>query len=74
MDGSNNQLFGSYGRKKRSTVSKIFDNTTYANNSLTESSQEKLSATIRVLAEGEEITPNMPGLPADEVLQKSNKS
>lgn len=64
-------MFGSYGRKKRSALLQHFDNSTYANNSLSENSQEKLSATIRVFAEGEEVVQNVPKGETDEDLQRS---
>lgn len=65
MDGSNNQLFQSYGRRKRSNPYLLdyvggngthFDNFTGSSNNgvIKEDSQEKLSAIIRVLAEGED--------------------
>jgi len=56
LDGSNNQMFGSYGRKRRDVQ---WNNASTWNeqdvkNSLEANSQERLFATIRVFAEGEE--------------------
>jgi hypothetical protein len=45
LDSGNNQLFSSYGRKKRAVPTE---------NDVEENVEETLSAIIRVLAEGEE--------------------